>query len=253
MNIKAPVPSDIPALRVLWKEAFGDSDEFLDSFFSTAFSTDRCRFIASNEKPLAVLYWFDCLYMNKPVAYLYAIATAKSHRGQGLCHHLMHEVHSELQALGYAGAVLVPADSRLFELYQTLGYQTCCYIHELSCSASQNRAALRCIDVDEYGALRRKLLPSEGIVQENENLDFLATQGTLYAGDNFLLAARLEHQQLIGIELLGDTSIAPNILCALGCSQGTFRTHGHRMPFAMYHDFSNGTLPQPSYFGLAFD
>ena len=33
----------IPGLRELWKKAFGDTDEFLDLFFSTAYSPDRCR------------------------------------------------------------------------------------------------------------------------------------------------------------------------------------------------------------------
>ncbi len=253
MNIKVPVFSDIPALRRLWKEAFGDHDEFLDSFFSTAFDTGRCRFITSDDTPVAVLYWFDCLYMDKPVAYLYAIATAKSHQGQGLCHLLMKEVHSVLQDLGYAGALLVPADSRLFELYQSLGYQTCCYIHEYECSASERKVTLRRIDIDEYAAFRRRLLPIGGIIQEHENLDFLATQSVFYAGDDFLLATRIENQQLFAMELLGDTSVAPDILCALGCSQGTFRTPGGSIPFAMYHNFSNGTILQPSYFGLAFD
>jgi len=253
MNIKIPVSSDIPALRMLWKEAFGDNDEFLDNFFSTAFHTDRCRFITSDDAPAAVLYWFDCLYMNKPVAYLYAIATAKAHRGQGLCHLLMNEVHSKLQALGYAGAILVPADSRLFELYQTLGYQTCCYINEFTCKASSKKVPLRRISAEEYTTLRRKLLPNGGILQEHENTDFLSTQSNFYTGDNFLLTARMENRQLFGMELLGDTSCAPDILYTLGCNQGIFRTQGHSMPFAMYHDLSDASLPLPSYFGLAFD
>ena len=43
MTIDAPKKQDIPALKALWQEAFGDEEAFLDCFFSTAFSPKRCR------------------------------------------------------------------------------------------------------------------------------------------------------------------------------------------------------------------
>lgn len=253
MNIKAPASSDIPALRKLWKEAFGDSDAFLDIFFSTAFAPKRCRFLSFGDEPVAVLYWFDCIHLGKPVAYFYAIATAKAYRGKGYCHQLMEAVHAELTRAGYLGTLLVPANSGLYELYQTLGYQTCCYIHEFSCEASSNKLSLRSISAMEYAQLRRLSLPSGGILQEHENIDFLSTQASFYSGDDFVLAAHIEDDHLFCIELLGNTSAACDILCSLGCRQGTFRTPGHSMPFAMYLDLSEDSFPLPSYFGLAFD
>ena len=41
MIIENPVLQDVPALRALWKQAFSDTDSFLDSFFSLAFSPER--------------------------------------------------------------------------------------------------------------------------------------------------------------------------------------------------------------------
>ena len=38
MIIKPPSKEEIPQLRTLWQEAFGDSDAFLDIFFSNAFA-----------------------------------------------------------------------------------------------------------------------------------------------------------------------------------------------------------------------
>ncbi|MBQ7943646.1 MAG: GNAT family N-acetyltransferase [Lachnospiraceae bacterium] len=253
MNIKTPDSADIPALRSLWRESFDDSKEFLDCFFSTAFSTNRCRCILSNDALVAALHWFDCMYMDKPVAYLYAIATAKAYQGQGLCHALMQDTHLHLSKLGYKGAILVPENAKLFELYQGIGYQTCCQHSEFACSASGEKIVLRHIDIDEYACLRRKLLPANSVIQEHENLYFLANQASLYAGETFLLAANIENQQLFGIELLGDSTAAPHILHTLNCSYGTFRTPGGGIPFAMYHDLSEGSLPLPSYFGLGFD
>ena len=43
MRIDHPDLGQIPELRQLWKEAFGDSDAFLDAFFMVAFSQiDAC-------------------------------------------------------------------------------------------------------------------------------------------------------------------------------------------------------------------
>jgi len=38
-------PTEAVGLRQLWKEAFGDSDAFLDIFFNHGYSRRRCRCI----------------------------------------------------------------------------------------------------------------------------------------------------------------------------------------------------------------
>ena len=43
MIFESPDRGRIPALRALWKEAFGDTDLFLDGFFEYGFSPNRCR------------------------------------------------------------------------------------------------------------------------------------------------------------------------------------------------------------------
>ena len=44
MRIDHPTDAEISGLRQLWKEAFGDTDGFLDAFFSTGFSPERCLY-----------------------------------------------------------------------------------------------------------------------------------------------------------------------------------------------------------------
>ena len=50
MSVTYPNENLIPGLRNLWKKAFGDTDEFLDLFFSTAYAPGRCRCIADGEE-----------------------------------------------------------------------------------------------------------------------------------------------------------------------------------------------------------
>ena len=57
MTIKQPDSTQIPQLWDLWREAFGDSGEFLDAFFETAFSPERCLCATGNGQVIAAVYW----------------------------------------------------------------------------------------------------------------------------------------------------------------------------------------------------
>lgn len=253
MTIDAPKPFHVPSLRALWQEAFGDGDEFLDMFFRTAFSPERSRCVTVGDTAVAALYWFDCSYREERIAYLYAVATAKAYREQGLATLLMEDTHRHLKEMGYVGAVLVPGTRELFAFYQKKGYRICSRIGEFRSSASTRGVQLQRIGTSEYAALRRKFLPRGAILQENENLKFLEAQAEFYKGDGFLLAAMRKRDILYGVELLGNTAIAPDIVRSLGCTEGHFRTPDGDTPFAMYRTLGDPRLSRPLYFGLAFD
>ena len=208
MKIDFPSPSQIPLLRTLWKEAFEDSDAFLDLFFASAFSSRRCRCVELDGQIAAGLYWLDCRYDSKRIAYIYAVATGKAYRGQGLCAALMADTHALLTQLGYAGAILVPGDEGLFRMYGKMGYQTCSHISVKTVSASKTATDLRQICIEEYAQLRRLLLPDGGVIQEGENLSFLEKLTGLYAGEGLVFCAALEDGKLSVPELLGDITAA---------------------------------------------
>ncbi len=251
MNIKSTEIKDIPALRGLWKEAFGDTDEFLDIFFATAFNKDRAFLLEADGEVAGALYWFSCEFERKPVAYIYAVATAVKYRGQGVCHKLMEHTHKHLKSLGYSGAILVPGSRELFEFYNRMGYETCSYVKEFKAVAGVEGMEVKTVSKSEYARLRREFLPEGGVVQENENLDFFEKQVTFYTGDGFVLAGRVNNGTLYGVEFLGSEDIAPQIIRTLNCSEGVFRTKGEEKPFAMYFCMDNEKTPR--YFGLAFD
>ena len=252
MTIDAPLLSQVPQLRKLWQEAFGDSDAFLDGFCRTALSADRCRCATVDGRVVSAVYWFDCSCDGRPVAYLYALATAKDCRGRGIGRKLMDYVHEYLASLGYETVLLVPGEESLRRYYEAMGYRTCTAIREFACTGGPEDLQCRPVSADEYGRLRRELLPEGSVLQEKEGLDFLALQAKFYAGNGFLLAARKEAQTLFGLELLGDPHLAPAILRALGCSEGTFRAPGGEEPFAMALPLKKGAVI-PKYFAFAFD
>ena len=243
MRADYPTPEQTCGLRTLWKEAFGDSDAFLDGFWDTAFAFDRCRCITIDGEVAAALYWLDCRCDSAPMAYIYAVATAKKHQGKGLCRCLMADTHTHLKNLGYAGCILVPGSEELFTMYGNMGYACFAGMDTVTCTAGE-AVALRKITAAEYAMLRKAYLPERGA--EQEGLDFLATYANLYAGDGFLCAWVDD----LGLELLGSPSAAPGILGALGKESGKFRLPGDT-PFAMFYPLAD--VPPPGYFGIAFD
>lgn len=250
MTIDAPKLWQIPQLRQLWQEAFGDSDAFLDSFFSLSFAPERCRCVTEENHVAAALYWFDCSCHGGKMAYLYAVATGKESRGRGLCRRLMEDTHAHLRQLGYCGAILVPATEPLREMYGKMGYSPATTVSTLRCDAGEQTAELKVLDRLEYEQRRREVLPAGGMRQEGAMTALLQDQMGLFGGDGFVLAAWVEDKVLHGEELLGSAASAPEIVRALGAEKGIFRIPGGEEPFAMYYPLADN-CPRPAYFGLA--
>lgn len=251
MKAEYPTPALAPELKKLWGLAFGDSRETVDAFFDTGYAPDRCRCISDGDTVAAALYWLDCSYEDGKVAYLYAVATHPDYRGRGLCRMLMEDTHRVLESRGYVGAVLHPADDSLRQMYGKLGYRDFGGLEEFYCTAGEP-VPVRRLDGDAYGAARRALLPAGGIYQEGENLSWLASYASFYAGDGFLLAAAEEGEGLTGLELLGNRDAAAGILGSLGKKWGRFRTPGTDIPFGMFLPLKNNAKI-PTYLGHAFD
>ena len=242
----------IPALRQLWQEAFGDDDEFLDKFFDFGYSPDRCRFIPDGDNVAAALYWFDVSCQGQKMAYIYGVATGNAYRNRGLCRRLMEETRAALADSGYAGILLVPQNPGVIRMYEKMGYTPCTQLREFRATAQTPAAPLRKISREEYALRRRALLPDGGVIQEGANLDFLESYAAFYGGENFVAAIAMEGGKLHCPEILGDASLAPGILEALGCGEGTFRCPGQGTAFAMYLPLTHG-CPRPGHFGHAFD
>lgn len=240
----------ITELRSLWKEAFGDSEAFMDDFFRVAYDEKRCRSIRKNGKTVSALYWFDVYMGTDKMAYLYGVATLTEYRGQGIAAYLIEKTCKELQEKGYSGVLLVPGGEQLFEYYRRLGFFACTTIAEAVYTA-QGRALLRPVKKEEYAILRRQLLPYRGVEQEGAFLELLQKQYHLFAGDGFLLCAAVKGENAFIPEYLGDPGLLPAVVGGLGVKTAQVRMPGQGRSFSMFRPL-NGRVP-PLYFGLAMD
>ena len=243
---------DVPALRQLWEQAFGDTQAYIDGFFHTGFCPDRCGCIYQDGQLAAALFWFDCLWQKKKLAYVYAVATEKAFRGRGMCRKLMEQTHNHLKAEGYTGAVLVPGNEGLYSMYGKMGYRGFCPMEKKLVMAAGESVQLRLVSPDAYGQLRQVYLPEDAVVQERALLQFAAGFVDFYTDGECLFCGTGEADTFYFQEFLGDPEKIPGILKALGVKKGIVRLSGGEKPFAMYHKLTHD-LGMPSYFGIALD
>lgn len=252
MRPEHPDSSRIPGLRSLWKKAFGDTDAFLDLFFSTAYAPERCRCITEQEAVAAALYWLDATCGGQKYAYIYAVATDPDHRGKGLCRRLMEDTAQVLKAAGYDGILLVPQDENLRIMYGKMGYETATHIGEKLCVAAPCPAPVREIGPEEYAAKRSAILPAGSVLQKGAALDFLGKLARFYVGDGFLAAVSRETEHLRILEYLGSQAATSALVAALGHTEATVRYPGADKPFAMYLPLTPN-CKKPKYFAFCFD
>lgn len=250
MTIDAPIAAQIPDLRKIWKQAFGDTDTFLDTFFSKGFSPERCRCVTLDGIPVAALYWFDFRWQHQKLAYLYAVATLPPHQGQGLCRALLEDTHRHLHTLGYAGSVLVPGDRQLFSLYEKLGYKAFCLMESLTAVPGSHPANIRSIDPATYEALCQSYLPQNSVIPTGSTLEFFGSYGQFFAGENTLFCLSREGDTVYFEEFWGNQSSIAGILAALQAEKGVLRLPGGNTPFAMYRSLTADNAT-PAYLGFA--
>ncbi len=262
MNIDHPTGQDIPALRRLWQEAFGDTEGYLNAFFAAAFDPDRCLCVGLGK---AACYWLPGTCRGQKIAYLYAVATAKDARGRGLCRALMEETKKVLAFQGYAGILLVPGSEALRQMYAKMGFQDATQIVEFSPTALLQREEERppcargavsgadwgVVTPSAYAQARVALLPEGSAIEGPEFFAFLATQASFYRFGDALFACARENDHLFIPEYLGDAGLLPQILAAFGAVCATVRTPGPGKPWAMYCPLSDA--PAPTHFSFALD
>ena len=252
MTVDYPAAEMVPGLRALWKEAFGDSELFLDAFFAHGFSPCRCRCITENGAVLAALYWFEVTCGESRLAYLYAVATAASRRGQGLFTALLADTKEVLRESGYDGILLVPENEALSRMYEKFGFVPCTAVDTFAAAAGADAVGVREIGPREFARLRREFLPQGAVLQEEECLAFLASQYHFWAGSDFLAVGQIYDDKLVCQEFLGNRLVAADLLRALEAPEGTFRAPGKERPFGWFLSLNPGCA-RPEYFALALD
>jgi predicted acetyltransferase len=109
--------------RRLWKEVFGDSDEFIASFINLFYNEENMLCIEQDGKMLSMLHIIPFELNGSKVAYIYAVATDADARGQGYATKLIKQAIEKAQVEGYKAIFTLPADDMLRSFYSQFGFK----------------------------------------------------------------------------------------------------------------------------------
>ena len=211
--------------RALYEEAFGISPSFDDALFRYAMP-QYLRVIAEGDAPRSMLFSIPYALVTEngkeEARYLYAVATAKDHRGKGLAKALLKRVIAEGQPL-----FLRPSSPSLFAFYQAAGLTPVSPVQVLTGEAEQNGEALplKSLSPTAYLAAREAFLKPPYAVP---TADFLALGyldgGALALAGEFVAFYEMRGDRALFKEWLGNTAFAPRVAAYLGANRYELRT-----------------------------
>lgn len=233
----------VPQLLSLWQEAFGEEKEEVLPFFREIFPLCRCFAAVEEETVCAVVYALPQVLRagekELPVAYFYAIATKKSHRGQGLASRLIAFAAEKMRAEGKAGILLVPANGGLFSFYEKLGFSVFC---RRNCQEiSRENSEIQECDEEIYLRARESFL---GDVPHNVPPKVVLRHLRKYVWEGGCAAGEMTDKGFVFREALGDVSRLPRGGKALTKEPVT----PYAMAMALSPDF-----PKEGYFAFAME
>ncbi len=109
----------------LWREAFGDSEEYINFFFDN--HACRCLTLCEHTELCSMLFLIEGELKGEPGYYLFAACTFKKYRGRGYMPKLLEKARQYANKSGKSFIALVPAQPWLFGYYERFGYQTSFY------------------------------------------------------------------------------------------------------------------------------
>ncbi len=269
-------PNDVPALRALWGQAFGDGPVLLDVFFSRLYRPEDAFVVRADGAVQSAAFQIPMTLHSGArswrAAYLYAVATGRAARGRGYASALLGFAAEELAARGCQILLLVPGGAGLREFYRARGFSDFSTVERREWEAFSPPAPGRAEPVppEDYFALRERLLAARGAPYVScpaAALEFQAAIAEQAGGGLYRLwdgetegcaCAALERRfgRALVYELLwpGETARGAAIAAgAVGADRAAVRCPGGAKPFAMGRWLVEPPpLPDP-YFGVALD
>lgn len=160
---------DLSALSLLWQEAFDADEQEAAYYFKHRHVNENMLVALENGRLAGMLTMLPARLITAtgalPVEYVFAVATFKAFRGQGISTRLLEKAHRHMEQKGAAASVLVPATPSLFNFYEKRGYAPYFYLDSLPVDAKdipspESDTVITPCEADCYLALRDAALSS---------------------------------------------------------------------------------------------
>ena len=189
-----PNPSDESELRLLWKEVFNDTDEFIDSFFSRRYSVDSALIYREGGRIASMIFFprydFRIEREHYGLGYICGAATLPQYRGRGLMGQLIEASHEAMRERGDRFAALIPASDSLYGYYRRYGYHELFVRSRLKVNRDEKITGagytLQAADNTDliYGLYLKGISPlSSVVIQSRTTFDAVVKEFRLTGGD----------------------------------------------------------------------
>lgn len=264
-------PEDVPVLRKLWTQAFGDGDELLNPFFSMLYRPEDAFVIREGGQVKSMAFQLPMTICADGrgwrAAYLYAVATGETARGKGFCAELLAYAGEVLAERGCRALLLVPGEPGLRAFYRAKGYVDFSTVDRFETEAAPWPGGAEEIEPPEYLELREGLLAERAYVScPVPILAFQKRMARLQGGGLFrLYDGRTEGCACAALDG-GDRAIVYELLWpgereqgaalaarAVGAARAAARIPGGETPFAMVRWLAEAPALSNPYLGIALD
>lgn len=220
VNFRTAKTADIPMLRALWQECFGDSDAFCHWFFSERFAPALSTVAEEEGKILSAVHgWpFTMQIRNKaiPSIMMCGVATLPSARGKGLMKGCISIFMNNAREQSFAALLQKPVD---FHIYDWCGH----YPSYDAAVVTKKQDSIYCpannvLDVFCSDAFAEELLPiyektanafSNGIIR---SLDAMSLKLRDYAADGGRMLLTQAHTAYAVYYITDDRLMVPEIM-----------------------------------------
>lgn len=186
----------VPQMKEIWKECFGDPDDYIDFYFTHRYRDENTLIWREKGRALGMLTMFPCslkqgdnLYNGR---YVYAVATHPSAQGRGVSTRLLDGMHLILIGKRMDFSVLVPAGEKLFSFYEKRGYQkditmTLCK-EQPEFEQGTDSWTVQPLELAPFVFLRSRLFPEGCIQWGGLHLRYLLEEQKITGGEALLLS-----------------------------------------------------------------
>ena len=224
-------PEDRPWLKALWQEAFGDDEDYIETFWSLFLKPGGCIVAEADGKVVSAMYIMDGPMLFPPdltalsAAYTFALATDPAYRGRGIGTAVYKACTAAALERADTACVL-PAEPSLYPFYEkAAGCVPISYVREAVFSRNEldlsGACAAASISVGEYYLRRKSILrgspytvmPGEFFALESYHIQRFG--GGYLSVDGDVAAVEMDGDTCRIIELLSPEEDWMNVLTAV--------------------------------------
>ena len=273
--------ADLPALRSLWADAFGDDEAYIRTFHNLFLRPGSCIVAQAGDRVVSAMYILEGPLLFPPAdtamstAYTYALATDPAWRGRGIGTAVYHAcVASALERQD--AACVLPAEPSLYDFYaKAAGASPVSYTREGTVLpedlAGLARGKAQPVSVGEYFLRRKSLLRGQpyavisGSFLTMESYTMKRFGGGFFSVEGDIAAAEMDGDTCRVLELLAPGGDWMEVLAAVA-EKLPAKTYQVRSPLFMpgpeqtrpfmlaaFRPSSAARMPKGLWWGFAFD